>query len=334
MITSKAPLRLSFGGGTTDFPQFFAEEGKVGRILGCTLDKYVHVFINPQPIFEKVKFRFTWRISESVDDIQEFIHPVVRETLRYLNWSLPINVATMADLPGRSGLGSSSSFTVALLAALREVSKEVDGSLQDIDLAHLAIHLERVVLREAGGWQDQFHAAVGGFRLYEFKANEVSYSENLLSDEEFAYFSQSLVLVETGGERDSHRFAQITQASVMDTDNHSDLVDLSDRVLDVGNQLKLPWEPFAKLKLVSELMTEGWRIKRRISGHKFGEVDRLLEEGMSLGALGGKLCGAGGSGFAAFFVPPNSMSDFLRSFEKMKIVLPGLSRQGAIIQRL
>jgi D-glycero-alpha-D-manno-heptose-7-phosphate kinase len=240
----------------------------------------------------------------------------------------------MADLPGRSGLGSSSSFTVALIAALREISDKMGVNWQNLDLAHLAVHLERVVLGEAGGWQDQYHAAIGGFRLYEFRSNEVSYSENLLSDEEFAYFSQSLVLIETGGERDSHRYAQVTQRNVVQTDNQLDLVELSNRVLEVGNQLKLPLEPIVKLKLVSELMTEGWKIKQRLSGHSFGEIDRLLEKGLSLGALGGKLCGAGGSGFAAFFVPPHDMTNFLQGFDKDRIVLPGLSRQGVSSQSL
>ena len=175
MLIAKSPLRISFLGGGSDFPSYFQNSSIGGSVLGTSIARYVYVMIENQPLFEEVKFRVTYRKTDAAQDLESIKHPSVRESLKLRSWTSPLNIATMADLPGRSGLGSSSAFTVALNIALDKMQNR-DLALSSkylYDLAHRAIMIERIKLNEHGGYQDQFHSVFGGLRRYDFFKSKV-----------------------------------------------------------------------------------------------------------------------------------------------------------------
>jgi len=314
VIISRAPLRVSFLGGITDYPEYFNQENRFGCVIGATINKWVNVIVLPQPEFESVKFRFTYRITEAVDNHQDIVHPVVRSVLGMKRWKTPLNIATMAQLPGRSGLGSSSSFTVAMLAALRQIESPTQISDSDRDIfAREAVRIEREIIGEVGGFQDQYHAAIGGFRLYKFEKDRVLHS--LIGTEHLReYFSKSLVLIATGGGRDSKFYAGITQNRIRESTRIKLLDSLAALTLHVSMELETAEANPVSLKLLGDAMNEAWKIKIDLSGHESTVIDELIDYGLSKGAMGAKLCGAGGSGFAAFLVDPRKKSDFIRNF--------------------
>ncbi len=307
MITSRTPLRVSFLGGGTDFPSFF--DSNPGYVLGTTINKYVYVSILSLPQFAEEKYRFTYRITESVLDYRDFQHPVVREVLVDKGWVQPINVATMADLPGRSGLGSSSSFTVGFLNALNEFnSRKVDSA----QLAQDAVRIERELLREPGGWQDQFHAAVGGFKLYKFHAGVVSSSMFRIDPDFVDYVSGSMVMVPMQNWRDSGGFANITSQEVRSGGGNRLAQELANLTLETSQYLTSSNSLTRKFEVLGSAINEAWRIKVVLSG---GSLDPVvlekIREGLALGATAGRLCGAGGTGFLLFLVAPHKRNTFI-----------------------
>ena len=231
----------------------------------------------------------------------------------------------MASLPGRSGMGSSSAFTVALLGSLQKFR---GGGILPLELAHQAILLERIELGESGGWQDQFHSAVGGFRLYQFAKNKVDYSEQVGTFAFRTLLSSSLVLVATGGGRDSTIHATRTKDNILSGSQLTSINQLSDLTRDIAAEINRTHDPVEALKILSLGINEGWYLKKKISGHNELEVDELLNFGLSHGALGAKLCGAGGSGFAAFIVLPEMMEKFITNFDSKSIVRVELNELG------
>ncbi len=331
MIIARAPLRVSFLGGITDFPDYFEQEGKVGHVLGATIDKWVNVMVAPQPEFESVRFRFTYRVTEAVNHFEDINHPVMRNVLKMKDWTSPLNVATMADLPGRSGLGSSSAFTVALLAALRSIDSPMKLDLDSrLSLAREAIFVERHLIGEAGGVQDQYQASLGGFRHYQFTNKRTTGA--LIGTVGFReYLGESLVLVATGGGRDSNQFATITQSRVKQKSRETLVDELSAITGETALAINCESDHYEALLKLGRAMNEAWKIKIELSGHQRGVVDDLLEYGQNAGAIGGKLCGAGGSGFAAFLVDPADKVDFMRQFDSKDLINTGFSNEGVEI---
>jgi D-glycero-alpha-D-manno-heptose-7-phosphate kinase len=318
-------MRLSFLGGGTDFPSYFKNSGEVGRVFGCSIDKYVYVLGTNQPTFEKNRFKFTYRLTEEVNLIENFSHPVVREALRLLEWNTPINLATMASLPGRSGMGSSSAFTVALVALLKKCT---NSEISNEEIAETAVKIERDLLNESGGLQDQYHAAIGGTRLYEFTKNKVSYTASI-SDYEFVkHLSESLFLLPIGGERSSTEFAKKTEHNISKDDTMPLLKQLSSLTSEVYERIESERDPEDALRILAEGMKEGWEIKKRISGSTSDNLDEALDFGLRNGAIAGKLCGAGGSGFAAFIVPADSRSKFQESYREDMLTKINIVNRG------
>lgn len=318
-------MRLSFLGGTSDYPEYFYDSDRPGAVLGTAINQYVYVSILAQPLFEKIKFRFSWRFTESVSDFEEISHPVLRKALEIHDWAVPLNIGTMASLPGRSGMGSSSAFTVALLGSLQKFR---GGDTPSKELAHQAIQLERIELGESGGWQDQFHSAIGGFRLYQFAKDKVDYSEQIGTIEFRNLLSNSLVLVATGGGRDSTIHASRTKSNILSGSQLKSIDKLSDLTREIAADINGSRNPEEAIKILSQGLNEGWHLKKKISGHSELEIDELLEFGLSHGALGAKLCGAGGSGFAAFIVPPEVIEKFIGNFDSKSIVRVELNDRG------
>ena len=319
-------MRLSFLGGTTDFQGYFDSNVIPGRVLGTTINQYVYVTILEQPKFEKIKYRFSWRFTESVSAISDISHPVLRTVLEKEDWQNPLNISTMATLPGRSGMGSSSAFTVSLLAAISQL-KGIEG-ITATELAQGAISVERFDLGEPGGYQDQYHAAVGGFRRYVFSRDGVEWSPPVRDFEFRSYLSECLVLVATGGGRDSGVHAARTTMNIDSRKLDNYLSELSNLTEQTFEGITSASNSEQAVKLLASSMNEGWKLKKSISSHSSSLVDDLIEFGISKGALAGKLCGAGGSGFAAFIVNPRKMPAFKNHFDKNEIVDIRIVDQG------
>ena len=332
MIVSRSPMRISFLGGTTDYPEYFNNSRIPGRVLGTTIDKYVYVAALNQPSFEKVKYRFSWRFTESVGDVQEISHPVLKRLLEKRNWTSPLNISTMASLPGRSGMGSSSAFTVSLISVLN--SLEGNLKLTPDELAREAIEIERFDLQEAGGWQDQYHAAIGGFRMYEFQKSGVTYTEEINPHKFQEYLSNSLVLIATGGGRDSKIHALRTSLNIQDLKMKKYLDLLSELTKNTYDAVVFSSSAASAIDSLVQGMIEGWELKKKISQHQSDEVDQLLDYGFMKGARAGKLCGAGSSGFAVFIVDPERIEDFTQNFPKECIIRASISATGQEISYL
>ena len=310
MITTKTPLRVSFVGGGTDYPAFFNQTD--GCVVGCTVDLNVYVTILQLPIFARERFRFTYRKTESVDSIAEMEHPVTRELLKYLTWNTPLNIATMADVPGSSGLGSSSAFSVGLALALKRFE-----SIHDVDptyLAKTAVHIEREILKEPGGLQDQYHAAFGGFRSYNFSPSGVTAGEKFLDQEHLDLLSKYFTLVSIGQSRDSASFAEVT-SKASTTDKIQELVALRDLSRNLSSLLSTSQQVSEIALRLFDAIEEGWKIKKKF--HDSIAPTKVLDAinaGKRAGAVTAKLCGAGSSGFLLFGHEPAAQTDVINAF--------------------
>lgn len=308
MIVASAPLRVSILGGGSDLPDFFQKHS--GAVLGGSIDKRVYVALLDMDKSAEFPFRFTYRQVDNVISKSEIRHPVVRTILELEKELNRINIATLADIPGNSGLGSSSAFTVALLAALNEYQNRDMGKQE---IAELAISVERELIAEAGGWQDQIHATYGGFRFYEFAKDNYSASENLISFQEQKEWESSSVLVKVGGFRSS-----ATQHSQISSLNSS-LVE--ENLLLQSNLARKGYEIFCsefnfnqKLIEISKLINESWHLKETLLGGNSHEVNETIAKGESFGAYAAKLCGAGGSGYVLFLGESHSISSIRQYF--------------------
>jgi D-glycero-alpha-D-manno-heptose-7-phosphate kinase len=330
VIVARAPLRISLLGGTTDFLDYFGQPGKVGKVLGFGIDKYVYVCMMRQPESEQIRFRFTWRFSEGVVDALEIKHPVVRHVLSKLGNQNRLNIATMADLPGRSGLGSSSSFCVALLGAIEFNSNQ--KTLRREEIAREAVRIERDELGEPGGYQDQYFAALGGFRLLEFKSASID-ALTISNVELIELINKSMVLVAHGGSRDSLVYSKLTQANISSGNN----IDALDRLSNITEEVFFTIkngsvsDSFAH---INSAINESWQLKCQITGHNKNDVDELLAFGLKNGALSAKLCGAGGSGYALFLVNPDQRETFTNLFQRKSVVNTLISGEGLEVKSL
>ena len=323
-------MRVSFLGGGTDFPEYFLQENHVGRVLGTTIDKYVYAYALNQPKFETVKIRFNYRTSESVESVSEIQHPVVREALKLYKWNQPINIGTMADLPGRSGLGSSSAFTVAFVALLETLNHNLIDAPK---IARLAIRIEREILEEEGGYQDQIQAATGGFRLYEFSKHGID--SNMEVPNSFTdYLGESLVLYAPTESRSSKDFARFTKQSIDQIKANglqSVYTEMSELSKEVYFQLCTAESNEKALLALSGGMNEAWKMKTKIVPTSSSDTLEIINTGLRNGALAGKLCGAGGTGFVAFLVPNSEMKNFSKKFDQSNLVFPKPTLSGVTV---
>lgn len=307
MIITRTPLRVSFLGGGSDYPSYFEDEP--GAVLGTAVNLYVFVALIRHKALVDKQFKLTYRESEAVDDPREFQHPVARAVFEDNRWSGPgLHIATLADVPANTGLGSSSAFTVALLHA---VALFQERSVSPESLAHDAIRIERQVLREAGGWQDQFHAAYGGTALYEFASSGVTRrcpETTALTDG----LNRSMVLVPTGQPRASHDFAAATTTAVRTSSGAAVAREMATLARDTFAVLQTLDDSEVAIKVLADAMSSAWDLKRSIVGDAINpEVDELIARGRNAGALAGRLCGAGGSGFVLFLTRPDDRREFL-----------------------
>jgi D-glycero-alpha-D-manno-heptose-7-phosphate kinase len=325
MIIGKSPLRISYIGGGSDVPSYFCNQPSY--VVGTTIDKFVYTSVNALQEFAEQKIRVTYRQVESVSKIDQISHPIVREILRYLNWNQPINIATLADLPGNSGLGSSSAFTVSLISAMN-----LAGNLEMTpdQIAMLAIHIEREVLQEAGGVQDQFHSTVGGFRMYRFSSDGHTYSNSLIDDQQSEYISDRQWIYPVGGLRsssDAHK--KIINSRGKDYTPDANIDNLSKSAHSffkaiTESKLK-PSELYSQL---TNAVKTSWALKSRQNQVTSSAIDSIIAEFYVAGAHAVKLCGAGQSGYLLILAEPEIIDRLPRSVRKERILNARIEPNG------
>jgi D-glycero-alpha-D-manno-heptose-7-phosphate kinase len=300
MIISRTPYRVSFFGGGTDYPAWYQKHG--GATLATTIDKFCYITCRYLPPFFEHKFRIVWSKIENCSDIHEIQHHAVRHILDFLKIDRGIEIHHVGDLPARSGMGSSSSFTVGLLHALYALKGYMPTKEQ---LAKESIYIEQEVIKEIVGSQDQVLAAHGGFNHIVFLQNgEISIQPVILPVERFNELNTHLMLFYTGIKRTA---ANIANTYVNDMDAHKrqlrvmkDIVEESISILNNGHDITG----------FGELMHESWLLKRSLSSDVSNpHVDEIYSKAIAAGAVGGKLTGAGGGGFLLLFVPPEQHKD-------------------------
>jgi D-glycero-alpha-D-manno-heptose-7-phosphate kinase len=316
MIISRTPVRLSFFGGGTDYREYF--ERKKGAVLGTTIDKYTYVSVNRLSDFFDYKLRVSYSRAELVNDIEDIIHPSVRETLKFKNLKGNLDIHIFADLPARTGLGSSSSFTVGFLNALYALEGKKVSKKQ---LAEEAIYIEQDRIKENVGCQDQVHAAYGGLNIITFDETGISVRPVIISREKQDYLSDSLMVFYTGLTRYA---AEIIKEQVENTTKL-----LKDKYLEQMHEMVFEAEeamseksPNEMVEYLGNLLHKSWSLKKELSSRiTNGFIDDLYRKAVHAGAYGGKLAGAGGGGFLFFLVPfakKQEIRDALNGFLEVK----------------
>src|SRR5579871_4895967 len=307
MIICRTPFRISFFGGGTDYPAWYRAHG--GAVLAATIDKYCYLTCRYLPPFFEHSIRIVYRKIETCAAIEEISHPAVREALRFLQIDRGIELHHDGDLPARSGMGSSSAFTVGLLHALHALRGEMPTKHQ---LAKESITIEQDVLQETVGSQDQVMAAYGGLRHVKFRSDgEILVNPLVLPLERIAELKAHLMLFYTGISRTA---AEVARSYVVGIESRSrqlrimkELVDESIDILASGTHLGA----------FGDLLHEAWLAKRSLSPRVSNSaVDALYERARAAGAVGGKLTGAGGGGFLLLFVPPDKQAAVLDALDK------------------
>ena len=293
MIITKTPFRMSFFGGGTDMEDYFKENG--GAVLSTTFDKYCYVNVRHLPRFFDYTTELSYSKTERVVNTNDIQHPAIREAMKMLDMR-EIRLTYEADLPARSGLGTSSSFAVGMLNAFYALKGKYADKKK---LADEAIYLERVLCNEAGGWQDQIAASFGGFNRINFNADGYEVLPVIISPERKRQLNNNLMMFFTGFTRFSSDVQKANNVSGSEEKRARlkkmyELVDEAEAVLTDKNR---------DLDDFGRLLDRTWRLKKGTGGAiSTGSIDELYEKGMATGALGGKLLGAGGGGFLVFYV--------------------------------
>lgn len=292
MIITQTPFRMSFFGGGTDFPDFFREYG--GAVISTTFDKYCYVNVRHLPPFFEYRSEIVYSKTERVNTVDEIVHPAVREAMKYLDMD-SLRVAYEADLPARSGLGTSSSFAVGMLQAFYALK----GIYVDKNrLARDAIYLERELCKESGGIQDQIAVAYGGMNRISFREDGFEVEPIIISAERKQELNDNLMLFFTGFSRLSSGIAKTQEKAIKEKKNEQ-LLEMLRLVDDAQNILTSK----SDLNEFGRLLDYTWQLKRGITSQiSNNSIDALYQKAIRAGALGGKLLGAGGGGFLLFYV--------------------------------
>ncbi len=308
MIITQTPLRVSFLGGNTDFSKYYLKRG--GAVLSTAIDKYIYCIITER--FDE-KIYVNWSKKEIVDTPNELEHELVREALKKVGVTKGVEISFLADIPSEgSGLGSSSSVLVGVLNALYHYIGETPTEER---LAKEACEIEIEVLKKPIGIQDQYIAAYGGLRFFEFqksgaiKSTRVNIPKNIKED-----FDNSLMMFYTGKTRKSSTILSSVKENIKDKEK---LLDKTKELAVAGHKALLK----GKVETVGKLLNDYWRLKKQMSGAISNpELDTLYDKALKAGAIGGKLLGAGGGGFMLFMVPSEkrqSVRKALKNYREM-----------------
>ena len=309
MIISRTPHRISFFGGGTDYPSWYRENG--GKVLGAAIDKYCYISCRELPPFFKHRHRIAYSKVETVTEMDEIQHPSVKETLKYMNIGYGLEIHHDGDIPARSGMGSSSAFTVGLLKALYAIEGRI---ISKESLYKEAIHIEQDLIKENVGSQDQVWAACGGLNTIEFmQNNSIVVKPIIMEGERLKLFESKFMLFFTGISRNASEIAeeqiQNTARNKAELREMQKLVDEAEKILTSEN---------GDFTSFGRLLDSTWKLKRRLSRKiSSGEIDDVYGTAIKNGAVGGKLLGAGGGGFILFYVEPEErqrLKDALKGY--------------------
>jgi len=324
MIIARTPYRLSFFGGGTDYPAWYRREG--GAVLSTTIDKYCYLTVRHLPPFFPTKHRVVWSHVETVSTVAEILHPAVREGMRFLGFddAVGLEIHHQGDLPARAGMGSSSAFAVGLVQALTALRGQMIGKHA---LALQAVALEQEWMGDAVGSQDQVAAAYGGLNRIAFQPNgEIVVDPVTVPPARVEELQAHLMLFYTGTSRLASEVAADVVANLAGNEavlrRMRAMVDEGVAILGGGDGV----EAFGAL------LHEAWTLKRALSARVASPVvEEVYAHAIKAGALGGKLLGAGGSGFMVFFVPPRRRDAVLRALAGYLHVPFGFEREGSRI---
>ncbi len=294
MVISKTPFRMSFFGGGTDIKDFFNEYG--GAVISTTFDKYCYVNVRHLPNFFDYRTELSYSKIERVTEVNDIVHPAIRNAMKMLDVD-DIRLTYEADLPARSGLGTSSSFAVGMLSAFYALKGiYVDKKKLSDD----AIYLERELCAEAGGWQDQIAASFGGLNRIDFKDDSYSVKPIIMPSSRKKALNDSLLMFFTGFTRLSSEIQSENKKS-----QNAKTVDYLNELLSLVNDAESVLTGQGSLDEFGRLLDQEWKLKRQTGKNVTTEIiDEIYTKGIKAGALGGKLLGAGGGGFFVFYVEP------------------------------
>lgn len=309
MIITQTPFRMSFFGGGTDFPEFYKQHG--GAVISTTFDKYCYVNVRHLPRFFDYSTELSYSKTERVTVIDDIKHPAIREAMKYLDMH-ELRLTYEADLPARSGLGTSSSFAVGMLNAFYALKGKYADKKR---LADDAIHLERVLCGEAGGVQDQISASFGGLNRINFDAEGYTVNPIIISPERKEQLNRNLMLFFTG----FSRFSADIQSSTMNAmeDKQQQLLEMLQLVEEAEKVLTTK----SDLNEFGRLLDHTWKLKRGISSQiSTDSIDALYNTAIKTGAIGGKLLGAGGGGFLLFYIEEDKRETLKKALNNLLYV--------------
>ena len=323
MIISRTPFRISLFGGGTDYPAWFKEHG--GSVIGTAIDKYCYISVRRLPPFFEHKSKIVYSRVELVKNVGEIEHPAVRGVLTNMKIDDGLEIHHDADLPARSGLGSSSSFTVGLLNALHALDSRM---VSKRELGREAIRIEQDVLKEDVGCQDQIWAAYGGFNRIDFHPDgNFSVAPFIMSASRRAELQQSLMLFFTGFSRFATDFAQ---DQIKNMNNRKNQLRMMKSLVDSAADILL--DPKAPIRELGELMHQSWLLKRELADSvSNSQIDEIYDAAREAGATGGKLLGAGGGGFMVLVVDPEKRAQVRERLKKLVAVNIGFDTEGSKI---
>ena len=312
MIISRAPFRVSFAGGGTDIPSFYEKHG--GCVLSTTIKKYVYLTIHPA--FNRDDISLKYSKTENVHNYQEIEHKIFHEAFRRFNIS-GVEIASMADVTAGTGLGSSSTFTVALLKLLYTYENRY------VSTYHIAKEACEIEIEDLGnpiGKQDQFAAAFGGLRFYEFMPNGfVKIEPIVMKKESYKKLEENCLMFYTGLKHDASKILKEQKDNV---ERDSKKEEMLLKICDLARELKTHFEQ-NDVDFLGECLSKGWQLKKQMaSSISQTAIDELYELGINNGATGGKLLGAGGGGFLLFYVPTKEGKEKIRKAFKDYKELP------------
>ena len=308
MIITRTPFRLSFFGGGTDYPAWYRAHG--GAVLATTIDKYCYITCRTLPPFFEHRIRVVYSRIEDRRSVDEIQHPAAREVLRFLNVSRGVEIHHDGDLPARSGMGSSSAFTIGLLSALHGLEGRMVSTEK---LAEQGIHVEQNILKETVGSQDQVCAAYGGFNHVLFSTSgDISVRPVILPQARLAELNASLMLFYTGIKRTA---ADVASTYVPNLDAKKRQLRLIREMVDEALEILCGASDLGDF---GRLLNESWIAKRSLSETvSCAAIDSMYEAALAAGALGGKITGAGGGGFLLLFVPPDRRHEVRESLPNL-----------------
>ena len=320
MIITKTPYRISLFGGGTDHPSWYKKHG--GEVISFAIDKYCYISTRILPPFFDHKYRIAYSKVETVNDFKKILHPVVREAIRKFSPNLSLEIHHDGDLPARTGIGSSSAFTVGLINSLLILQ---DKSISNRELANEAIELEQIDLMENVGSQDQIACTLGGMNYIEFGGNLNWEATPLALSSNFQKsITDRIVMIYTGITRIS---SDIQANLLIDLEKKSTTMQ---RTAELTRECRKIFEEEGDLDLIGEMLVESWSLKREMNNLAITPVlDDVWEKAKLAGALGGKVLGAGGGGFCMFWVKENGREEFLNNFNLGTYVPVQISKTGS-----